>query len=454
MSEFLKIAIIGRPNVGKSTLFNRLLGKRSAIIHDEPGVTRDRKILKASLGGLDFELIDTAGFEFDSRSGLKKSMVEQTTKAMQEANFIIFLTDGRAGLTPEDREIAKIIRKQNKKSALIVNKCENSGASNASEFYVLGFSNIIMISAEHGNGMSDLYDLILPYAEEIKAQNKNKQEKTQQNQIEIAIVGRPNVGKSTFINALIDEQRLITGDMPGLTRDAISVNWQFGDNQIKLTDTAGLRRKKSIDSPVEEISTWSSIEALKFAKIVVIMTTAESFGEKQDFSIIDLVVKEGRLPIIAINKWDEVKNKKEKMQEIEYIVNKNLTQIQNVPIIYISALKKQNLHILIEKAISNLDIWNKEISTSKLNEWLKHATSTHQPPMVSPKTVPYKKRLKFKYITQTNTRPPSFVIFCNLKASVPESYKAYLTRSLRETFDLDGVPIRIRLKSNENPYAK
>ncbi len=449
----INIAIIGRPNVGKSTFFNRLVGRKQAITHDLPGVTRDRRISRGQIADLEFNLVDTAGYELQTETNLKKSMVKQTKIALTECQLVLFMVDAIDGLTEEDREISKLVRKENKPILLVVNKCENMRrAQNVDDFYKLGFEHVVHLSAEHGDGMADFYDAILPFFQQIEPQEKDENEEGQA--IEIAIIGRPNAGKSTLINALLNEERVITGEEAGLTRDAISIRWNFEGHKVKLTDTAGLRRRKNVVSTLETLSNADSIRALKFAKIVIILTTPDSFGEQQDLSIIDLVIKEGRLPIIAVNKWDLVKKKKELKEEIEEKVRKSLTDIQNVPVICISALKKQNLEFLLKHSIESLKIWEKKISTSKLNEWLKFALEEHQPPLVSAANSSKKRRLKFKYLTQNKIKPPSFVLFCNLPDEVPQSYMRYLTKSLRENFGLDGVPIRFSLKASENPYAK
>ena len=446
------IAIIGRPNVGKSTLFNRLIGKKHALVDDMPGVTRDRREGKGSLASLEFKLIDTAGLEEAKEDSLENRMLLQTEAAVEEADLCLMVIDGRAGLTPIDKHYASWIRKRTTNVVLVINKCEGSQAdSGINEAFKLGFKEMAAISAEHNEGMVQLYDAIIPFKEkydyeegqlEIKSDDEDSA-----NSIQIAIIGRPNTGKSTFLNKLYGNNRVLTGPEAGITRDSIAIDWEYNGQKIKLIDTAGIRKKSNIQQKLEKLSVSDSLRALRYAHIAIIMVDATIPLEKQDLSLAETVANEGRAAIMVLNKWDLIQNKKETLEEIRYKIDEILQQLKGISLIPLSALNDDNIDIAIKKALEAYEIWNKRINTSKLNNWLKEVESRHLPPLAK-----NKRRIRLKYITQGNTRPPTFTIFINRPEDLPESYRRYLTNALRDDFNLPGVPMRIMFRKNENPY--
>ncbi len=451
------VAIIGRPNVGKSTLFNRLVGKRHAIVDDRPGVTRDRREGFAIVAGSKFKVIDTAGLENAKKDSLEERMMQQTKIAVDESNLLLFVVDGRAGIVEEDRFFAKWIRKQNKPVLLLVNKCEGSkGQQGYFEALNLGFSETLMVSAEHNEGMSDLYQEILShedvynktdnakYIDDLTIDLDSRNDKA----LQFTIIGRPNTGKSTFINKILGKDRVLVGPEAGITRDSIAIELNYKGCDIKLIDTAGIRRKANITEKLEQLSVDDSLRALTFAHVAVLMIDATIPLEKQDLSIAEIVINEGRALVIALNKWDLIENKKETLEEIEHQVNRHLSLVVGVPVITISALKGQNVKNILDACLDAYEMWNKRFSTSKMNEWLKQAEQKNIPPLSS-----NKRRIRLKYITQGNTRPPTFTLFVNYPQDLPDSYRRYLINDLRTTFDLKGVPIRMMLRKSENPYA-
>lgn len=438
------IAIVGRTNVGKSTFFNRLAKKKNAIVHDQAGVTRDRKEGVGSLYDLTFNLIDTAGLE--ETTALSKSMWEQTLMAIDEADIILMLVDARAERTGLDDKLAASLRKlKDKKVFLIANKCEGQGQINAlGDFYKLGLGEPIPFSAEHGLGLGDLYAALKPLCpvEEVK------EEAPQERPIRLSIVGRPNVGKSTLINKLIGKNRLLTGPEAGVTRDAITLPYQFKGQDILLTDTAGLRKKGKIDNSLEKFSVKDTLESIKYAEVVILVIDANDSLEKQDLLIASHVINEGRALLLAINKWDTIANQKKCLAGIQEQMVESLQQVKGLPVIPVSAKTGFGLNYLMQRVVDLYQIWNKRVPTHKMNTFLKQMVETHPTPMAK-----NGRRVPMKYMTQVSTRPPTFVIFSSNPDQLPESYLRYLSNGLREQFDLVGVPIRIHMRKRENPFA-
>ncbi len=447
-----KVAIIGRPNVGKSTLFNRLVGKQLALVHDIPGVTRDRRESNAKLGDLKFNIIDTAGLDDTQDDELSTRMWEQTLEAIKSTDIILFVIDARAGVTGLDEHFANIVRKANKPVVLVANKAEKELSINIiGESAKLGLGDIVGISAAHGQGLVDLFDSLKNYFDVFK-DNKiiddKKDETNTEKALQMAIIGRPNVGKSTLINYLLDEDRLLTADYPGVTRDSISVDWSYKGRNIKLVDTAGMRRKSNIKEKLEKLSVKDGLRAVQYAQITILILDHETPLAKQDAVIANRAIEEGRILIIAINKWDLITNKEEYIDEIRYKLSKTLTQVKGIPCIPISAKTGKNVEKLLDQTLDVYDLWNTRVPTAKLNKWLENIVSYHPPPIVG------RSRLRIKYISQIKTRPPTFILFTSKSKDVPDSYIRYLLNDLRETFKLPGVPIRISVKSSENPYKQ
>jgi GTPase len=447
----LKIAIVGRPNVGKSTLFNRLVGKRLALVDDLPGVTRDRRVGKGSLGGLEFTLIDTAGLDDAEASSLEDRMRRQSEAAMDEADLCLFMIDAREGVTPIDRHFASIVRRKGKPVILLVNKAEGRrGFDNVHEAYELGLGDPIAFSAEHGEGTDDLYHAILNASSagsDGATPTRLQQEAEAGQPVRLAIIGRPNVGKSTLVNALLGEERMLTGPEAGITRDAIATDWSFEGSPIRLWDTAGLRRKARVHDRLEKLSVTDALRAIRFSEVVILVVDAEAPFEKQDLQIADLVEQEGRALVIAVNKWDRVENKTKRLRELQLDLEESLPQLRGLPMIAVSAIHRQNLDKLMRAVLSAYELWNKRVSTAALNRWLEEMLERHPPP------APGGRRIKIRYMTQSNARPPTFVIFCSNAKDLPESYTRYLVNGLRDTFGFPGTPLRLVLRQTKNPYV-
>ena len=457
------VAIVGRPNVGKSTLYNRLTGSRAALVSDIPGLTRDRREGVADLGGgVEVRLVDTAGLEEAPSGSIADRMRKQSEKAIADADLILFVVDARAGVTPSDTAFARFTRNSGKPVVLVANKAEgHKGTDGFYEAFALGFGDPLAISAEHGEGIGDLtaeiagaLGLKLPQP---KRRNRDKdapfedeeEEPARESKkpVRVAIVGRPNAGKSTLVNALLGEDRMITGPEPGLTRDSVASDIIYKGRPLRLIDTAGLRRKVRITEQAEKLSASDAVRTIRFAEVVVLLLDAECAFEKQDLTIGSMVLEEGRSLVIAVNKWDLVQDKPKALRVLQETVGHSLAQVPGVALVTISARGEKGLDQMMAAIVKTYEIWNKRVSTPKLNQWLSEAVGRHSPPAVSGR------RIKIRYMTQASTRPPTFVAFCQRAEAMPKSYVKYLTNSLREAFDLPGVPIRFNLRAGDNPFA-
>ncbi len=441
------VAIVGRPNVGKSTLFNRLVGRRQALVDDRPGVTRDRREGEGRLGDLRFTVIDTAGLEEAAPASLSGRMRAQTEAAIAAADAVFFMIDAREGLMPVDRSFAELARRSGKPTVVIANKSEGSaGEAGRLEAYALGLGEPVAISAEHNEGMADLYDALRAALPEETAEQTKLDEPTEAQPIRVAIVGRPNAGKSTLINRLIGSERLLTGPEAGITRDAIAVDYQWQGRRFRIYDTAGMRRRARIDEKLEKLSVADALNAVRFAEVVVVLVEAEHPFEEQDQRIADLIEREGRALVIAVSKWDLSEKKPGAIKKLREQATVKLTQVKGVPLVAVSGLTGEGLDRLMQAIVDAYEVWNKRVPTAALNRWFEQALAAHPPPAVSGR------RLKLNYITQAKTRPPSFVLFCTRADALPDAYKRYLVNSLRDTFDLPGTPIRLTPREKENPF--
>ncbi len=449
------IAIIGRPNVGKSTLFNRLVGQKLALVDDEPGVTRDRREGEGRLGDLEFTIIDTAGLDEGAKGSLTARMQEQTETAIELADALMFVFDARAGLTPNDRAFADFARRANKPVVLVANKSEGRhGEFGAMESYALGLGDPIQISAEHGEGLSDLYDalrVLMPEPVEEEEFDDDDiietDEDIAQRPIRVAIVGRPNAGKSTLINHLLGEERLLTSPEAGTTRDSISVEITWQGREFRVFDTAGLRRRSRIEEKLEKLSVADALRAVRFAEVVVLMMDSQNRFEEQDLRIADLIEREGRALVLAVNKWDLMEKKGSLISALRIDADHLLPQVKGMPVVAVSGLMGEGIDRLMTAIQEAYAVWNKRVPTATLNRWFEQAVDANPPPAVSGR------RLKLNYITQAKARPPSFILFCSRADAVPTSYLRYLTNSMREAFGLPGTPIRISLREKANPFA-
>ena len=440
----LTLAIVGRPNVGKSTLFNRLAGKRLAIVHDEPGVTRDRRVTEGQLGNIALRLIDTAGLEDDEPGSLLARMKEQTLTAIDEADVALFLIDARAGVTAGDEIVAGLLRRAGKPVILAANKCEGrSGNDGLVDAYRLGFGEAIALSAEHALGIGELEEALEPFAGE-----RPPEETEEDKPLRLAIVGRPNVGKSSLFNRLLGEDRALTGPEAGITRDAISVDWESAGRKILLHDTAGLRKRaKAAGHVLEQLSIGSTLDAIRFADCAIVLIDATQPFEEQDLKIAALIAKEGRAVVFAINKWDLIEDRNKALKELREKLDELLPQISGAAMVTVSALTGQGVDRMMAAVLEADRIWNMHISTAALNRFLEDALSRHPPPAIKGR------RVKVRYMTQPKARPPTFALFGNQLAALPESYLRYITNELRKAFGLKGVAIRYVLRGSKNPYA-
>jgi len=443
----LKVAIVGRPNVGKSTLFNRLCGKRMAIVHDLPGVTRDRKEAFGQLGDIPLKLIDTAGLDENKDDPLMERMKTQVEQALHMADVILFMIDGREGVTPLDTSFATLLRRAEKPILLLANKCEGKGGiQGVAEAWGFGFGEPIPTSAEHGLGLESLYEGLLPFYKGPLTEQEEEEEEIAP--LQLAIVGRPNVGKSTLLNQLVGHERVLTGPEAGVTRDAIAIEWMYKGQALRLIDTAGLRRRAKVTEKLERMAAGESLSAVQYAQVVILVIDATQPLEKQDLHIASQVIEEGRCLVLALNKWDLISNKQELLTHLIARLTTALPQVRGIPLVPLSALTGKNKEKLLDAVLSIYAIWNQRVSTSKLNRWLEGLVAHHPPPLVSGR------RIKIKYLTQIKTRPPTFVLFSSKSTELPDSYARYVVNGLREAFGFEGVPIRLSVRSGNNPYVK
>jgi len=446
----LAVAIIGRPNVGKSTLFNRLAGRKTALVASEPGLTRDRREGHAQLADLELLITDTAGFEQSKGRDLAARMRAQTERAVAEADVALFLIDARAGVTALDRDLAQWLRRMGKPVVLVANKTEGRGTqSGIAEAYGLGLGEPVAISAEHGEGLADLYEALLPYAgeNEEKPAEPTAVPDAAERPLQLTVVGRPNVGKSTLINRLLGAERLLTGPEPGITRDAIAVDWSWRGRKLRLIDTAGLRRKSRIEAKTERLSAGDTLHAIRFAEVAVLVVDASLGLERQDLAIARMVAEEGRALVLAVNKWDLVAKRKETLEKITERMAESLPQLAGLKPLTLSAATGAGMDKLVPAAFEAYAAWNRRVPTPTLNRFLTRVQERNPPPLVAGR------RLKLRYMTQVNIRPPTFALFASKPGELPESWRRYLVNLLRESFDLPGVPIRMMLRKGKNPFA-
>jgi GTP-binding protein len=444
------VAIVGRPNVGKSTLFNRLVGQKLALVDDRPGVTRDRREGDARLGPLRFRIIDTAGLDEAQEGSLLSRMRHQTEAAIAEADVVLFLMDARAGVLPADQPFAELVRRSGKPVVLVANKAEGgAGTAGAYDAFSLGLGEPVAFSAEHGEGMGELFDALLPHVgEPEEGEDDEDAEADPSKPLRVAIVGRPNAGKSTLVNRLIGAERLLTGPEPGITRDAIAIDWEWRGRPIKLFDTAGLRKRARVEDKLEKLSVADALRAIRFAEVVVVLLDATIPFEKQDLSIVDLIEREGRAVVIGLNKWDLVADKPGLLKELRQEAARLLPQVRGAPLVPLSGLAGEGLDKLMQAVARAYEVWNRRVPTAKLNQWLEGALAANPPPAVSGR------RIKIRYMTEVKARPPTFALFGNQLDALPKSYTRYLVNGLREAFDLPGVPIRVALRAGKNPFDK
>lgn len=441
------VAIIGRPNVGKSTLFNRLVGKRLALVDDQPGVTRDRREGDANLLGLEFRIIDTAGFEDEDPQSLPGRMRQQTEAAVLDADVALFMIDARVGVTPLDEEIARWLRAADRPVVVLANKAEGrAGETGVIEAMALGFGDPVPLSAEHGEGVVDLFDALRPFVDREDEEEPEEDPESPDAPLKLAIVGRPNAGKSTLINRMLGQDRLITGPEAGITRDSIAIEWEWEGRPVRLIDTAGMRKRARVQEKLEKLSVADALRAVDFAEVVVLLLDATRGLEVQDIKIADRVLQEGRALVIALNKWDVAENASSLFNGVKGALEEGLAQAKGVPLLTVSAFSGKGIDTLLKVAFETREAWSRRVSTGQLNRWFDRAIEANPPP------APGGKRIKMRYITQNNTRPPSFVLFGTRVDMLPESYKRYLINGIRREFDFGAVPVRLNLRAPKNPF--
>ena len=440
------VAIVGRPNVGKSTLFNRLVGKRLALVDDRPGVTRDRREGEATLVGLNFRVIDTAGFEDEDPQTLPGRMRQQTDAAVREADAALFLIDAREGVTSLDEEIGRWLRASTTPVIVVANKAEGSaGQTGALDAYRLGLGDPVVISAEHGEGVADLFDALRPHVEH---EHFEEDAGDRREPLKLAIVGRPNAGKSTLVNRLLGEERMITGPEAGITRDSISLDWEWKGRAVQLVDTAGLRKRAKVDDKLEKLSAADARRAIDYAEVVVLLLDATRGLESQDLRIADQTLEEGRALIIALNKWDVAENASSLFNGVKAALAEGLSQLRDVPLLTVSAKTGKGADTILDVAFDLRETWSKRVPTGELNRWFEAAVDANPPP------APKGQRIKLRYITQVKTRPPTFVVFGNRTDELPDSYRRYLLNAMRRDLKLGPVPLRLEFRGRSNPFDR
>ena len=444
------VAIVGRPNVGKSTLFNRLVGKKLALVDDRPGVTRDRREGDARLFDLEFRIVDTAGFEDEDPQSLPGRMRAQTEAAVADADVALFMVDSRAGIVPLDAEIGRWLRAGNTPVVLAANKAEGrAGNDGVLEALELGFGDPVELNAEHGEGMVELFEALMPYVDAaVAAAAEDDDEEVEDGPLKLAVVGRPNAGKSTMINRILGEDRLITGPEAGITRDSIAIDLKWNDRPLRLIDTAGMRKRAKVQDKLEKLSVADALRAVDFAEVVVLLLDATLGLEAQDLKIADRVLEEGRALVIALNKWDVAENPSSLFQGVRKALDEGLAQARGVPLIAVSGATGKGLDQLIQAAFETRDAWSKRVSTGQLNRWFERAVEANPPP------APGGKRIKLRYITQAKTRPPGFILFGTRVDQLPESYRRYLVNGIRKELGFGAVPVRLTLRAPKNPFDR
>jgi GTPase len=442
------VAIVGRPNVGKSTLFNRLVGKRLALVDDRPGVTRDRREGEAKLLGLDFRVIDTAGFEDEDPQTLPGRMRKQTEAAVRDADAALFLIDAREGLTPLDEEIGRWLRASTTPVIVIANKAESrAGEAGILDAYRLGLGEPVAISAEHGEGVADLFEALRPHVEHEHFEAEHEDHQCHE-PLKLAVVGRPNAGKSTLVNRMLGEERMITGPEAGITRDSISLDWEWNDHPVRLVDTAGLRKRAKVEDKLERLSAADTKRAIDYAEVVVLLLDATRGLEAQDLRIASQTIEEGRALIIALNKWDVADHASSLFNGVKAALAEGLSQLKDVPLLTVSAKTGKGIDTILKAAFELREAWSKRVPTGELNRWFADAVEANPPP------APKGQRIKLRYITQVKTRPPTFVVFGNRTDELPDSYRRYLLNAIRRDLKLGAVPLRLSFRGGRNPYDR